>query len=97
LPVDSEAFDTLSLLDQMREFAPPDLKPISAILIKTFQGAGFKEFTRSVRQCFPKSASPFRMLAGDAVLSFACWRAVFDWCSVTRILNRAGRVARVSL
>jgi hypothetical protein len=43
------------------------------------------------------SASPIRMLAGDAVLSFGCWRAVFDWCSVTAILYRAGRVARVSL
>jgi len=30
----------------MPEFVTPDLKPISAILIKTFQGAGFKEFTR---------------------------------------------------
>jgi hypothetical protein len=97
LPVIPEAFDTLYLLELMPEFVTPDLKPISAILIKTFQGAGFKEFTRSVRQCFPKSAPPIRVLAGDAVLSFACWRAVFDWCSVTGILNRAGRVARVSL
>src|SRR4051812_46855798 len=67
------------------------LKPNVADPIKPIQDAGFTW------------NSPNQRVAGFFIgpvhrfLSFACWRAVFDWCSVTAILHLAGRVARVNL